>query len=60
MRLGKSLLEYQLVLRLMHKETKDEFGRLFRIILHGIFSCYWALDNLSLLASFGLTNVPEF
>ena len=60
MRLGKSLIEYEEVLTLIQKEAKDEFGRLVRIILHGIFSVYWALDNLALMASFGLINIPEF
>lgn len=60
MRLGKSVIEYREVLQLIRCDASDEFGRLVRIILHGIFSVYWALDNLSLVASFGLINIPEF
>jgi hypothetical protein len=33
---------------------------LVKIILHAIFSFYWALDNLSLLAVFGLINMAEY
>ena len=31
-----------------------------KLILHAIFSFYWALDNLSLAASFGLIYIPEY
>lgn len=60
MRLGKFVLEYYEAVELIHRETRDEFGRLVSIILHAIFSFYWALDNISLAASFGIVNVPEF
>lgn len=60
MRLGKFVLEYYEAVELIHRDTKDEFGRLVSIILHAIFSFYWALDNISLAASFGIVNVPEF
>ena len=60
MRLGKFIIEYQQALRLINQDNKDEFGRLVNIILHAIFSFYWALDNLSLLATFGLINMAEY
>lgn len=60
MRLGKFVIEYEEAIRLIHAESKDEFGRLISIILHAIFSFYWALDNVSLAASFGIINIPEF
>jgi hypothetical protein len=60
MRLGKFVIEYYEALELINKETTDEFGRLISIILHAIFSFYWALDNISLAASFGIINIPEF
>ena len=61
MRLGKFMLEYQQALALINQDAKkDEFGRLVKIILHAIFSFYWALDTLSLLAVFGLINMAEY
>lgn len=58
MRLGKFMIEYQQALALINQDNKkDEFGRLVKLILHAIFSFYWALDNLSLLAVFGLINM---
>jgi predicted outer membrane lipoprotein len=60
MRLGKFIIEYHEALELIHRDSKDEFGRLVSIILHAIFSFYWALDNVSLAASFGIINIPEF
>lgn len=53
------MIEYQQAATLIHRETRDEFGRLISIILHAIFSFYWALDNLSLAALYGLVNAPE-
>lgn len=60
MRLGKFVIEYHEVLEIINRPTNDEFGRLVSIIIHAIFSFYWALDNLSLVASFGIINAPEF
>jgi len=60
MRLGKFILEYQEVIQLIHKSTRDEFGRFVNIILRAIFSFYWALDNLALVSSYGLINIPSF
>ena len=60
MRLGKFMVEYQQALALINREDNDEFGRLINIILHAIFSFYWALDNLSLLAGFGLIKMAEY
>jgi hypothetical protein len=60
MRLGKFMIEYQQALTLINADTKDEFGRLISIVLHAIFSFYWALDNLSLLAASGLINMAEY
>lgn len=57
MRLGKFIIEYHEVVELINTNTKDEFGRLVSIILHAIFSFYWALDNISLAAYFGLANI---
>lgn len=54
------MIEYQQALTLICQDTKDEFGRLVNIILHAIFSFYWVLDNLSLLAVFGLINMAEY
>ena len=53
------MIEYQQAAALIHSETRDEFGRLISIVLHAIFSFYWALDNLSLAALYGLINTPE-
>ena len=58
MRIGKFIIEYHEALELIHRDSKDEFGRLVSIILHAIFSFYWALDNVSLAASFGIINIP--
>lgn len=58
MRLGKFIIEYYEALELINGGTTDEFGRLISIILHAIFSFYWALDNVSLAASFGIINIP--
>jgi len=60
MRLGKFIIEYHEVIKLIHRSTRDEFGRLVSIVLHAIFSFYWALDNLSLAASFDVISVPAF
>lgn len=60
MRLGKFMIEYQQALSLINQDSKDEFGRLVNIILRAIFSFYWVLDNLSLLAVFGLINMAEY
>lgn len=60
MRLGKFVIEYHEVIQLIHRQTRDEFGRFVSIVLHAIFSFYWALDNISLAASFGLINTPAF
>ncbi|MCB0369052.1 MAG: hypothetical protein KDD45_06250 [Bdellovibrionales bacterium] len=60
MRLGKFIIEYQQALKLINEDSKDEFGRLVSIVLHAIFSFYWALDNLSLMAVFGMINMAEY
>jgi hypothetical protein len=60
MRLGKFMIEYQQALALISRDTRDEFGRLVSIVLHAIFSFYWALDNLSLAAVYGLINTPDY
>lgn len=58
MRLGKFVLEYQEAVKLITQDSRDEFGRLVSIILHAFFSFYWALDNLSLAAAYGVLNIP--
>lgn len=60
MRLGKFMIEYQQAVALINRDTRDEFGRLVSIVLHAIFSFYWALDNLSLAALFGLVNTADY
>lgn len=44
----------------MRQDGRDEFGRLVTIILHAIFSFYWAIDNISLGAAYGAINIPEY
>jgi hypothetical protein len=60
MRLGKFITEYHSIIKLMREETKDEFGRLARILCNCIYSFYWITDNITLLASFDLLDIPEY
>lgn len=60
MRIGKFLIQYQEAVQLIKKDSKDEFGRLVSIILHAIFSFYWAIDNISLAAAYGVINIPQY
>ena len=60
MRLGKFITEYHSIIKLIREDTKDEFGRLVRILCNCIYSFYWVADNIALLASFDLLEIPEY
>ena len=60
MRMGKFITEYYSVIQLIKKEVKDEFERLLKILCHCIFSFYWVADNIAVLASFDLLEIPEY
>jgi hypothetical protein len=52
--MGKFISEYYTIIKLIREDTRDEFGRLVRILCHCIFSFYWVADNIAVLASFDL------